>query len=184
MGARLSFNNTNSPIKGGKRFKEVLSRTLADMDKDRSGAPRKSKLNRHTKSKINYKRRWSPEESKVLNDPNRYVFIHRYRGTVRFLADREGMTINQMEFILHSAAFKYFYAKEILEMMYLPKSFMKKEFQALRRDGYIQVYKRQHKRSGKGDLFVCSYKSNKMVTNFYKLLLGEIELPEYAGYGV
>jgi hypothetical protein len=76
-------------------------------------------------------------------------------------------------------SYDYFYLEEMIDLSWMSKTFANREWQTLRKQEYVQLYKTMYHRSGTGNLWKLSYKGNKLANRFYKILLGEEELPSY-----
>jgi hypothetical protein len=61
----------------------------------------------------------------------------------------------------------------------MAQSFKNKEFQQLGEKELVQVYRYAKHADKLANLYRLTYRANKIVSRFYKLLLGEEELPVY-----
>lgn len=141
---------------------------------------RKYKLNRGIKAPITYKRWRKYTESKLNTGREKYIFMFRYKAVVRFLADTNDITPRQLEFLIAAYSFDYFIIDDLLEMTFTPASFKKKEWIQLKKGGFVQIYMTQKNSEGLKNLYRLSYKGNKLVSRFYKMLFDEEDFPKYA----
>lgn len=164
-----------------RRYVDPLGYYRRENDpKRKGGIKRKKKLNRFGKSPVSYSRRFIYKSSKLNTGRTKYIFMYRYKAVIRFLADRNNITPNQMEFLTACYSYDYFIISEILDVCFIPQSFIKKEWGQLIDAGFIQVYKTQKRAEGLPNIYRLSYKGNKLVARFYKMMLGEEDFPEYA----
>ena len=162
-----------------RRFVDPIAYERRDTEKSRPGPKRKHKLNRRIKSNIGYRRRWKPKHSKLNTGAEKYIFLFRYKGVVRFISDKYSITPNAVEFLVAAYSFDYFFMNELLDICFLPKTFSNKEWPAIKENGLVQIYKTMRHADGTGNLYALSYKGNRVVNRFYKILLGQEELPTY-----
>ena len=163
-----------------RRFSDPALYVRRERDKNRPGRKRKYKLNKRLRPPISYKRRFRYRSSKLNTGRTKYIFLFRYKLLIRFFADKTDLSPNQFEFLVSCYSYDYFLIQDILDVTFTPQSFVKKEWAHLLHENYVQLYKSQRRADGLGNLYRLSFRGNRLIADFYAMLLGEKELPAYS----
>ena len=110
-----------------------------------------------------------------VQDLRNIELLKYYRIVRKATAKKHGLTEAELELLIYLDCVQYFDIPEFKKGTYA-YSWNKGRWGKLRREGFIDVFKNRDRKASKSNTYTVSFKTKRLITRIYKVLLGEEEL--------
>jgi hypothetical protein len=114
--------------------------------------------------------RLAPADIRELNLLKYYRLVRKWACKTYELKDAD------LELLIYLDCKKYFTRNDFIEGVYT-YSWDKARWERLRREGWIDVWRKRNRTTMKTNIYATSFKCKTLITRIYKILLAEEDLP-------